>query len=149
MASFIGTGGTNPGDVCTNGKIAAGHSSPAYQIDSLGRCFIRGSGGGGGGFWSSDSDDAGTGVSFIGRGDDAENQVGIYSNGAWRMVIKDTGKTGFGTTTPAATVHVNAVLRLEPQSNAPAACGKGDMYINTSGELFVHNGTTFRKVAFV
>jgi hypothetical protein len=145
MAICIGTGQAAPGDVWTNGKIGAGHSSPAYPIDSLGRCFIRGSGGGGGGFWASDSKSSGTIFSFIGRGNDTENHVGFYSNGNWRMVIKDSGLSGFGTTNPQATVHINAVLRLEPQAVPPAG-GKGDLYVNSNGELNVHNGAGWKKV---
>lgn len=145
MANCIGTSPATPGDVWTNGKIGVGHSSPAYPIDSLGRCFIRGSGGGGGGFWASDSDNPSANISFIGRGNDTENHVGFFSNNNWRMVIKDSGNVGFGVPNPQTSVHINAVLRLEPQAIQPPG-GKGDLYVNSNGELNFHNGVCWKKV---
>lgn len=145
MASWMGTGGCNPGDICTNGHLGVGHSSPAYSIDSLGRCFIRGTGGYGGGFWASDSDDPANSLSFVGRGSNTENLIGMYSNGSWRVVIKDNGAIGLGTPNPQASVHINSVMRLEPQPVPPCG-GKGDLYVNTNGELNIHNGTCWKKV---
>lgn len=124
MASFIGTGGSNPGDVYTNGKIGVGVSSPANPIDVSGRCLIRGLSNGGGGFWSSDSDDPTNAVSFIGRGNDSENQVGIFSNGAWRMVIKDDGRMGVGTSSPCALFDVGGKVAIS-DSTAPTAPASG------------------------
>lgn len=145
MASWIGTGGTIPGDVCTNGQLSVGHSSPAYSIDSLGRCFIRGASGVGGGFWASDSDHPTGTTSFIGRGNNTERLVGLYSNGDWRIAIKDNGAIGLGTPNPQASVHINSVMRLEPQPTPPGG-GKGDLYVNSNGELNIHNGTCWKKV---
>jgi len=33
MASWIGTGGSNPGDVCTSGKMGIGQTSPSYMLE--------------------------------------------------------------------------------------------------------------------
>lgn len=117
MASWIGTGGSNPGDVATNGKIGAGVSSPSWSVDAAGRAFIRGANDGGGGFWSSDSDDPTNAVSFIGRGNNSENHVGVYSNGAWRMIIKDNGCMGLGTTDPKDKFDLGGKFLISDSTN--------------------------------
>jgi len=132
MASFLGTGASNPGDVYTNGKLGVGVSSPSNPIDVSGRCLIRGLSNGGGGFWSSDSDDPTNAVSFIGRGNDTENQVGIFSNSAWRMVIKDSGRVGVGTASPGDLLDVGGKVLIS-DSTAPGAPVPGAVVIYFDG----------------
>jgi hypothetical protein len=63
------------------------------------------------------------------------------------MVFASGGNIGIGTSNPQSKLHINDMLRLEPQSSAPAG-GKGDMYVDTSGNLYVHNGSVWNQVAF-
>lgn len=61
------------------------------------------------------------------------------------MSITETNNVGIGTTTPAVKLHVNAVMRLEPQAAAPATAGKGDMYFNgTTNKLMVFDGSVWQ-----
>ena len=181
MASWIGTGGSNPGDVCTNGVIGIGTSSPSYNLhvrsdnarivnqgnsntafntvsannsdnDGVELCAYGRSASGG----SYLGQNRGGGI-FVGASPNAVMGVGtrnntplvLGTNDTERVRINSSGNMGVGTASPQATLHVNAVLRLEPQANAPSGCGKGDMFINTSGELHVHNGLGWKKVQYV
>lgn len=61
-----------------------------------------------------------------------------------RVVIKADGNVGVGTATPARTLHVNAVMRLEP-TTAPATPAKGDIYMDsTTNKLMVFDGTVWQ-----
>lgn len=63
-----------------------------------------------------------------------------------KMLINDNGNIGIGTVTPARTLHVNDVMRLEPRSSAPASPAKGDIYFdNTLNKLRVYDGTTWQN----
>jgi hypothetical protein len=56
------------------------------------------------------------------------------------------GNFGIGTAAPARTLHVNAVMRLEPISTAPTSPAKGDMYFDsTINKLRVYDGTTWQS----
>jgi hypothetical protein len=62
------------------------------------------------------------------------------------FVVKNNGNTGIGTATPARTLHINAVMRLEPISSAPTSPAKGDMYFDsTINKLRVYDGTTWQS----
>jgi hypothetical protein len=113
MASWIGTGGANPGDVKTNGNIGAAGADPGYPLDAAGRSRIRGSAAGGGGLWLSKSSTPTSNTTFIGRGTDAENFVGIYSDGGWRIVVKSNGNVGIGDTTPSWDLDVGGWIRAD------------------------------------
>ena len=90
-----------------DGDAGFGVSSPGASVDISGRGRVRGAGGGGGGFWLSDDEAPTTFESFMGRGDNSEEHVGFYSNGAWRLVVKDTGRVGIGTTSPLSGLEVD------------------------------------------
>ena len=66
-----------------------------------------------------------------------------------KMNITSNGNVGIGTgntITPARTLHVNSVMRLEPIATAPSNPGKGDMYFdNTLNKLRVYDGTTWQN----
>ena len=55
------------------------------------------------------------------------------------------GNLGVGTNDPQQKVHVSGVLRLEPQAAAPTG-GFGDLYVNTDGTLYFHNGVDWKAV---
>jgi hypothetical protein len=59
--------------------------------------------------------------------------------------MKGNGNVGIGTNSPARTLHVNDVMRLQPRGTAPSSPAAGDMYFDsTSSKLRVHDGTTWR-----
>ena len=71
--------------------------------------------------------------------------LSLYTNGETRMVMDGTGNTGFGTTAPKRTLHVNRYMRLEPTSFAPNNPAMGDIYFNKSTrKLMVYDGTNWR-----
>lgn len=55
------------------------------------------------------------------------------------------GNLGVGTLDPQQKVHITGVMRLEPQAIAPPG-GLGDLYVNSDGTLFFHNGTEWKAV---
>ena len=105
MASWIGTGASNPGDVKTSGNIGIG-ADPSYTLDAVGRSRIRGSAAGGGGLWLTKTSTPTSNTTYIGRGTDAENFVGVYTDGGWRIVVKSNGYVGIGDTTPSQKLDV-------------------------------------------
>jgi hypothetical protein len=63
------------------------------------------------------------------------------------MTIKSSGNIGMGETSPARTLHVNDVIRLEPRSGAPSSPAAGDMYIDSTdgNRLKVYDGSTWHN----
>jgi hypothetical protein len=78
-----GSGGTNV-DVLVNGRLRSNNND--------------------GGLWVSDN-------RFIGG--HSTDQVGFFSNGAWRLTVLRDGNVGIGTTGPKQTLSVNGRLYLE------------------------------------
>ena len=58
------------------------------------------------------------------------------------------GNLGVGTNDPQQKVHIDGVIRLEPQTSAPTG-GKGDIYFNDDGTLYLHNGTEWKAFVMV
>ncbi len=55
------------------------------------------------------------------------------------------GNSGFGTTEPKRTVHINDVLRLEPRNTSPQNASLGDMYVNgISNEICFFNSNIWK-----
>lgn len=74
------------------------------------------------------------------------NSFAIYSDNVNDSYIE--GDLGIGTSDPQQKVHVNGVMRLEPQDTAPTG-GLGDLYVNSDGTLYFHNGTDWKAVQLV
>ncbi len=68
-------------------------------------------------------------------------------SGDTKMIVDpQTGNVGIGTTSPARTLHVNSVMRLEPIATAPDNPSKGDIYFDsTYNKLRVYDGTSWQS----
>jgi hypothetical protein len=63
-----------------------------------------------------------------------------------RMRIAPNGNIGIGTTNPQRSLHVSAVMRLEPIATAPTSPAKGDMYFDsTLNKLRVYDGSSWQN----
>jgi len=71
------------------------------------------------------------------------NAFALYSDNTNDSYIE--GNTGFGISTPQQKVHISGVMRLEPQNAEPAG-SLGDLYVNTDGNLYFHDGTSWKAV---
>lgn len=61
------------------------------------------------------------------------------------MVMLKNGNTGFGTSTPARTVHIKNVMRLEPLATPPSSPAAGDIYFSSiTTKLMVYDGTAWQ-----
>jgi hypothetical protein len=70
----------------------------------------------------------------------------LLSTGVSRLVIlNENGNVGVGVT-PARSLHVKDVMRIEPRSSAPSSPSKGDIYFdNTTDKLCVYDGTMWQN----
>ena len=59
------------------------------------------------------------------------------------------GNIGVGIRAPQRKVHISEAMRLEPQATEPANGALGDLYVNTNGKLFFHDGTSWREVQLI
>ncbi len=71
------------------------------------------------------------------------NNFALYSDNTANSYIE--GDLGVGTNNPQQKVHINGVMRLEPQASAPTGA-LGDLYVNSGGKLYFHNGTEWKEV---
>ncbi len=55
------------------------------------------------------------------------------------------GNLGIGELDPQQKVHINGVMRLEPQASSPTG-DLGDLYVNSDGTLYFHNGIDWKAV---
>ena len=76
----------------------------------------------------------------------AGNNFALYSDNTANSYFE--GSVGIGTSDPQQKVHISGALRLEPQENPPAGAGEGDIYSDTDGKLYYHNGTGWNALAF-
>lgn len=74
----------------------------------------------------------------------AGNNFALYSPNTGDSYFN--GNVGFGTESPQQMVHISGVMRLEPQSIVPGTASLGDLYVNTDGKLYFHNGTSWKEV---
>ncbi len=56
------------------------------------------------------------------------------------------GDVGVGIRAPQQKIHISGAMRLEPQASAPTNGALGDLYVNTDGKLYFHNGTAWKEV---
>ena len=59
------------------------------------------------------------------------------------------GNVGFGVESPLQKVHINGVMRLEPQAAQPINGALGDLYVGIDGKLYFHNGIDWKEVQLV
>jgi len=104
----------------------------------------------------SDGDGAERGIRFDGMGGDsfriygaADSYAVHLARGYWPehgITMTNDGNIGIRVTEPQVSLHVKDVLRLEPQSTAPAGA-MGDLYVSDYGALYFHDGTGWNEVA--
>ncbi|MDJ0645865.1 MAG: hypothetical protein QNJ57_07790 [Flavobacteriaceae bacterium] len=86
---------------------------------------------------------------FIGPG----FNTGIADNySIYSSTVADSyfsGNIGAGILAPQRQVHISEALRLEPQADPPANGALGDLYADTDGNLYFHDGTNWRQVQLV
>ena len=150
MASWIGTGASNPGDVATSGKLGVGTTSPSEEVHVYGSGDMKVK------VQSTNShasvwilNDKG---SFNIQVEDATGRLRIWDVSGGNEVFtisKGTAAIGIRNSDPRAPLHVNGHMRLEPQTNQPAGGSTGDMYVDTSGNLHVHTGAGWKRVQYV
>lgn len=79
---------------------------------------------------------------------DAPNGNTVFRNGTGnteKMRIDISGNLGVGTASPARTLHVNDVMRLEPRATAPSSPSAGDIFFNSStNKLQCYDGTAWQ-----
>ncbi len=56
------------------------------------------------------------------------------------------GNVGIGTSVPQQKIHISGAMRLEPLAADPVTGALGDLYVNTDGNLYFHDGTSWRAV---
>ena len=76
----------------------------------------------------------------------AGTSYALYSDNTGDSYME--GNLGVGTSSPQQKVHINGVMRLEPQA-APPTGALGDLYVSTGGDLFFHDGTDWQQVQLV
>lgn len=70
--------------------------------------------------------------------------ISVQNPSSTTLLVDET-KVGIGTTTPARTLHVNDVMRLEPRATAPSSPSAGDMYFDSVvTKLMVYDGATWQ-----
>ncbi len=62
-----------------------------------------------------------------------------------QFLIRASGGVGINTASPARSLHVNDVMRLEPRASAPGGASEGDMFMDsTTHKLMVYDGSTWQ-----
>jgi hypothetical protein len=77
----------------------------------------------------------------------AADTVTVETAGSERVRVDSSGNVGIGTSSPARTLHVNDVMRLEPRATAPSSPSKGDIYFDSSDDkLKCYDGTVWQDL---
>jgi hypothetical protein len=101
-------------------------------------------------------------IDFSGNTGTVTNSYGLYITSNFNRGASDNfaiysasdadsyvnGNLGVGTETPQQKVHISGAMRLEPQATSPTG-SLGDLYVGTDGNLYFHDGTSWKQVQLV
>ena len=137
MASWIGTGGSNPGDVATNGKLGIGTPSPAqnihvYSTSEYPMVVVESNKTGGGDLFLKGS--SGQWELYV-EGDSVR-----FYNSDDRLTISSNGNVGIGTTNPQEKLDVNGGVKVGFCNNMHAGTIR---WLADERKLQVFNGVTW------
>ena len=141
----VGIGTTSPKERLQLGDKMFIHAEPVVQAIMFNQFWN-------GGNWEYATDNPASGIEFNSSNSGAVaiwtaepglsgNQVALQC----RIMILNNGNVGINTNTPARSLHVSDVMRIEPRSTAPASPAEGDIYMdNIAHKLMVYDGTTWQ-----
>ncbi|MDA9018095.1 hypothetical protein N8364_03400 [Saprospiraceae bacterium] len=141
----VGMGTTSPKERLQLGDKMFIHAEPVVQAIMYNQFWN-------GGNWEYASDNAASGIEFNSSNSGAVaiwtavngisgNQVLPLS----RIMILNNGNVGINTTTPARSLHISDVMRLEPRASSPSSPAEGDIYMDsTTHKLMVYDGSTWQ-----
>lgn len=75
------------------------------------------------------------------------NSFALYSDNTSDSYME--GSLGVGTDSPQQKVHISGAMRLEPQATAPTGGDLGDLYVGEDGNLYFHDGISWKAVQLV
>jgi hypothetical protein len=135
MANWIGTGGSNPGDVATNGKLGIGTSSPVQNIHVKSTSAYP--------MVAIESTQAGGGDLMLKGGSGqwevyAEGSDLRFFNSADRLTISGSGNVGIGTTNPVEKLEVNGGIKVGFTNDLHAGTIR---WVSDERKLQVFNGS--------
>ena len=126
-SSTIASAYGSTSSIVNNGTITTGYGVYAGYFSTTGTITNSY------GLYITDSFNQGTAINFA-----------VYSASNADSYLE--GNLGIGTDSPQQKVHISGAMRLEPQAAAPAGGALGDLYVNTDGKLYFHNGTAWKEV---
>lgn len=82
-----------------------------------------------------------------GYNDGITNNYAVYSASVANSYV--AGSIGVGILDPIQKVHISGAMRLEPQATPPMNGALGDLYADTDGKLYFHDGSGWRQVQLI
>lgn len=73
--------------------------------------------------------------------------LNLDNNKTTVLKVDKVGNVGIGVENPLRKLHISEAIRLQPQATAPDSGALGDLYVNTDGKLYFHDGTAWKQVS--
>jgi hypothetical protein len=144
ISSDVGIGTSSPAT-----DLQVGNGSGLYQASISGGGYDLILGASGGAIFGFASQSISTVFNTasvpLGIGTNASQPLILGTAATERARIDSSGNLGIGTASPARTLHVNDVMRLEPRATAPSSPSAGDIFFNSStNKLQCYDGTAWQ-----